>query len=153
VAVDHPHPLRAVAPVGLADTGPPVCAGAKLPSAQASDQSRGPRASSWPRKARQTCNQMSCASPARRRRPQVLGDGDCVGRSFQRAPVRNIHSIPAKQGRLGLGVGPPHGEPWGAGSKGAMFSHCSSVRSDLSLALSFLLVRAYSTSQEEQNSR
>jgi hypothetical protein len=42
VAVDHHHPLRAFAPFGFPDAGPPFFAGAKLPSAKASDQS------SWP---------------------------------------------------------------------------------------------------------
>jgi hypothetical protein len=31
-AVDHHHPLRALAPLGLADRGAPFLAGAKLPS-------------------------------------------------------------------------------------------------------------------------
>jgi hypothetical protein len=113
VAVDHHHPLRAFAPLSFADTRPPFFAGAKLPSAQAADQSSWPRASSWPSNARQAFSHTSWASQARKRLQQVLGEGYCLGRSFQRAPVRKIHRIPATQGRLGRGVGPPQGEAWG----------------------------------------
>jgi hypothetical protein len=38
-------------------------------------------------------------------------------------------------------------------STGAIFSHCSSVSSDISLALSCLLVMAYYPAKGEQNSR
>ena len=38
LAVCHPHPLRTFAFLGLADTGPPFLAGAKLPSAKFSAQ-------------------------------------------------------------------------------------------------------------------
>ena len=42
-AVDHHHPLRSFAPFGLSDAFAPFFAGAKLPSANASDQSSCPR--------------------------------------------------------------------------------------------------------------
>jgi hypothetical protein len=61
-AVDLHQPLRAFAPLGFPDTGPPFFAGAKLPSAKASDQSSWPWASNWPRKAHQALSQMSCFS-------------------------------------------------------------------------------------------
>jgi hypothetical protein len=77
----------------------------------------------------------------------VLGDGYRLGKSFQRAPVRNIHKMPSKQGRLAIGLGPPHGDACGSGSKGAIFSHCSSVSSEVSLAIFFLLSMAYYTSK------
>jgi hypothetical protein len=147
VAVDHHHPLRAFAPLGCADAGPPFLAGAKLPSAQASDQSSCPWLSSWPRKVRQALRQMSCSSHSRRRRQHVLGDGYRVGRSFQRAPVRNIHKMPSKHGRLGIGFGPPQGEALGSGNKGAIFSHCASVSSEVSRAIFYLLSMADYTSK------
>jgi hypothetical protein len=153
LAVDHHHPLRTFAPLRFPDAGPPFLAGAKLPSAQASDQSNWPWASSWPRNARQALSQMSCSSQSRRRRQQVLGEGYCLGRSCQRAPVRKIHRMPSKQGLLGMGLGPPQGEAWGSGSKGAIFFHCSSVNADLSLAISFLLVMANYTLQGQQSAR
>jgi hypothetical protein len=146
-AVDHHHPLRAFAPLRFPDTAPPFFAGAKLPSAKASDQSSWPRLSSCSRKARQALSQMSCSSQSRKRRQQVLGDGYRVGRSFQRAPVRKIHKIPSKQGRFGIGFGPPQGDAFGAGNKGAIFSHCSSVSSEVSLAIFCLLSMADYTSK------
>jgi hypothetical protein len=130
LAVDHHHPLRPFAPLRVADAGPPFLAGAKLPSAKASAQSSWPWASSWATKARQALSHTSCSSQSRRRRQQVLGDGYCWGKSFHRAPVRNIHKMPSKQGRLGVGLGPPRGDGWGSGNKGAMCSHCALVSSE-----------------------
>jgi hypothetical protein len=147
VAVDHHHPLRAFAPLGFADAGPPFFAGAKLPSAKASDQSSWPWLSSWPRKARQALSQRSWSSQSRRRRQHVLGDGYCWGRSFQRAPLRSIHKMPSKQGRCGIGFGPPQGDALGSGKKGAIFSHCSSVSSEVSLAICCLLLMTDYTSK------
>jgi hypothetical protein len=135
LAVDHHHPLRALAALGLPDTGPPFFAGAKLPSANASDQSNSPRASSWAKKPRQALSHTSCASQSRRRRQQVLGDGKRSGRSCQRAPVRKIQRMPSKTGRFGMGFGPPRGEALSSGNKGAIFSHWASVSSDCFLAI------------------
>jgi len=53
LAVDHHHPLRALAALGFADAGTPFLAGAKLPSKKLSLQSNRPRWSSSRRKARQ----------------------------------------------------------------------------------------------------
>jgi hypothetical protein len=50
---DYYQPLHPFAPLGCADTGPPDFAGAKHPSAKASDQSHVPWAWCWPKKARQ----------------------------------------------------------------------------------------------------
>ena len=53
-------------------------------------------------------------------------------------------------------VQPPNARdavPWGTGSTGAIFSHCSSGSSDISLALSCLLVMAYYPAKGEPNSR
>jgi hypothetical protein len=146
-AVDHHQPLRAFAPLGFAHAGPPFVAGAKLPSAKASDQSSWPWLSSCPRKVRQTLSQMSCSSQSRKRRQQVLGDGYRLGRSSQRAPVRSIHKMPSKQGRFGIGFGPPQGDALGSGNKGAIFSHCSSVSSEVSRAIFYLLSMACYTSK------
>jgi hypothetical protein len=146
-AVDSHHPLRAFAPLDFANAGTPVFAGATLPAAKASDQTRWPWTSSWPRHARQAFRPISCSSPSCRRRQPVRGEGYRLGQSFQRAPVRQIHRIPAKQGRAG-GVCPPHGEAWVSGSQGAIFSHCSSVSSEGSLALFYLLSITWHTSKE-----
>jgi hypothetical protein len=135
LAVDHHHPLRALAAFGLPDTGPPFFAGAKLPSANASDQSSWPWASSWAKKARQPLSHTPCSSQPLRRRQQVLGDGKRSGRSCHRAPVRKIQRIPSKTGRFGMGFGPPRGEALSSGNKGAIFAHCASVSSECFLAI------------------
>jgi hypothetical protein len=135
VAVDHHHPRRPRATCGLPDAGPPVFAGAKLPSAKVSAQSSRPWASSWAKKACQPLRHTPWASQSRRRRPQVLGDGHCSGSSGHRAPVRKIPRRPSKPGRCGMGVGPPPGEAWSAGNQGAIFAHCASVSSDCFLAI------------------
>jgi hypothetical protein len=135
LAVDHHHPLRALAAFGLPDAGPPVFTGAKLPSANASDQSHWPWASGWAKKARQALRHTSCSSQSRRRRQQVLGDGKHSGRSGHRAPVRKIQRMPSKTGRFGMGFGPPRGEALSSDNKGAIFSHCASVSSDGFLAI------------------
>jgi hypothetical protein len=50
-AVDHHHPLCALAPLGPADAFAPFFAGAKLPSTNASDQYSCPFSSSSARNA------------------------------------------------------------------------------------------------------
>ena len=52
-------------------------------------------------------SQTSCSSHSCRRRQQVDGLGYSSGKSCQRAPVRKIHRIPSKHGRLGLHGWPP----------------------------------------------
>jgi len=88
LAVDPHHPLRALDTCGLGDAGPPGFAGAQRPSANASDQARGPRASRWAKKARHAWSHMPCSSQSRRRPQQVLGGGKRSGRSGHRAPER-----------------------------------------------------------------
>src|SRR5205085_12306279 len=140
-------------PVGFGRRRPPLFAGAKLPSAQAAAPSSGPWASPGARKALLAWSPTSWAAQARRRRPQVRGEGYGFGRSCQRAPVRTIHSIPAQQGRLGSGLGPPQGDAWGSGRTGAMFSHGSAVHAELSLAISCLRVMANDTRRGQQKAR
>jgi hypothetical protein len=129
LAVDHHHPLRALAAFGLPDPSAPFFAGAKLPSANASDQSSWPWASSWAKKLRHALSHTPCSSQSRRRRQQVLGDGKRSGRSCHRAPERKIHRMPSKTVRFGMGFGPPRGEALSSGNKGAILSHWASVRS------------------------
>ena len=135
LAVDHHHPLRALAAFGLPDTGAPFFAGAKLASAKASAQSSWPWASSWAKKARHACSHTPCASQSCRRRQQVLGEGNRSGRSFHRAPVRKTQRMPSNTGRFGMGLGPPRGEALSSGNNGASFSHWASVSSDRGLAI------------------
>jgi hypothetical protein len=79
--------------------------------------------------ARQALSQTPDSSQSRKRRQQVAGDGYRSGKSFQRAPLRSTHKIPSKQGRFGLGFGPPFAEPRASGNNGSMIFHCSSVSS------------------------
>jgi hypothetical protein len=143
LAVDHHHPLRALAACRLPDASPPVFAGAKRPSANASDQSSWPCASSWARKARQALSHTPCSPQSRRRRQQVRGEGNRSGASCHRAPVRKPQRLPSNTGRFGRGLGPPRGEALGSGNNGAIFAHCASVSAECSLARHGTPVMAY----------
>ncbi len=127
LAVNHHHPLRAFAAFGRSDTRPPFFAGAKLPSANASDQSSWPFSSNCPRKARQTRSQTPCSSQSRSRRQQVLAEGYSLGKSCHRAPVRRIQRMPSNTRRLSTGLRPPLCDRLNSGSNGSIFTHCSSV--------------------------
>ena len=123
LAVDHHHPLRALASLGFADARAPFLAGAKLPSTKLSLQSNWPRASSSDRNCRHTSNQTSCSSHNCKRRQHVLGLGYSGGRSRQRAPVLSTHKMPSNTRRL-FAHGRPR--PEDCGSNGSIFFHCAS---------------------------
>jgi hypothetical protein len=143
LAVDHHHPLRALAPLGFADGRPPFFAGAKLPSAKDSDQSSWPCASSSPRKARQRASHTPCSSQASKRRRQVLYEGQprSRGRSSQRAPVRRTQRMPSRQPRGSAGGRPPFRERFVRGSKGAILAHCASVNKGLAIGATSVSAR------------
>ena len=126
-AVDHHHPLRALAPLGFSDFGAPFLAGAKLPSRNDSLHFNCWRSFNSLRNARQMFNQTPCSSQSRNRRQQVEGCGYFSGRSCQRAPLRRIQRIPSKTRRLSIHGRPPRRCLGGFGSKGAIFFHCASV--------------------------
>ncbi len=128
-AVDHHHPLRPLAPLGLADSRAPFLAGAKLPSRNASLHFNCWRSFNSPRKARQIVSQTSCSSQSRSRRQQVDGDGNSSGISCQRAPLRSIHKMPSSTLRSSARGRPPRGRGGRLGSKGRIFSHWASVNS------------------------
>jgi len=88
LAVDHHHPLRALAPLGFSDFRAPFFAGAKLPSRNDSLQSSCSRWFSSARNARQMVSQTPCSSQSRSRRQHVAGEGNSSGKSCQRAPLR-----------------------------------------------------------------
>jgi hypothetical protein len=127
LAVDHHHPLRSLAAFGLSDAIAPFLAGAKLPSAKASDQSNWPFSSNSARKVRQALSQTSCSSQSRSRLQQVEGLGYCLGRSAHGAPVRNIQRIPSKTLRLSAHGLPPRLDVLSLGNSGSIFCHCASV--------------------------
>jgi len=135
LAVDHHHPLRALAPLGLADAFAPFFAGAKLPSTKASDQSNWPFSSSSDRKARQASSQMSCSSQSLSLRQQVEGLGYRFGKSAQGAPVRRTQRIPSKTLRLSAQGLPPFLPDFGFGNSFSIFFHCWSVSFQRSLAI------------------
>jgi len=128
LAVDHHHPLRALASLGFADSRAPFFAGAKLASMKASSQSTSPSASNCERKVRQICSHKSSSAQRFKRRQQVAGLGYRWGRSCQRAPVLSIHRMPSKTSRLLLRGRPPFHPGLSEGSSGAILAHCSSVR-------------------------
>jgi hypothetical protein len=126
-AVDHHHPLRALAPLGFADSRAPFLAGAKLPSRNDSLHFNCWRSFNSPRKARQIASQIPCSSQSRNRRQQVAGEGNSSGKSCQRAPLRRIHKMPSSTLRSLAGGRPPRGRGGRLGSKGRIFSHGASV--------------------------
>lgn len=131
LAVDHHHPLRALAPLGFADSRAPFLAGAKLPSIKASRQLSCLRSSSVPKKARQMSSQTSCSSQSFNRRQQVEGLGYSLGKSFQRAPVRSIHRISSRTLRLLAQGRPPRLDIDSFGNSGSIIAHCLLVKNGL----------------------
>jgi hypothetical protein len=135
LAVDHHHPLRTLAALGFSDTGPPFFAGAKLPSAKVSSQSRYWRSSSSARSARQTSSQMFNSSQSFSRRQQVEALGYRLGRSRQRAPLLSTQRMPSKTCRLSCQGLPPLGPAAVLGKSGSSFFHCSSFRNGVVRAI------------------
>jgi hypothetical protein len=126
-AVDHHHPLRSLAPLGLADPRAPFFAGAKLPSRNDSLQLICCRSFNSPRKLRQIFSQTPCSSQSRSLLQQVEGEGNSSGISCQRAPLRKIHKMPSSTLRSFPAGRPPRGREGRLGSKGRIFSHWASV--------------------------
>jgi hypothetical protein len=129
LAVDHHHPLRALAPLGFSDFRAPFLAGAKLPSRNDSLQSSCSRSFSSAKNARQMVSQTPRSSQSRSRRQHVAGEGNSLGRSHQRAPLRRIHKMPSSTLRSSFGGRPPFGRGGHFGSRGWIFSHWASVSS------------------------
>ena len=142
LAVDHHHPLRTLAFLGLSDAFAPFFAGAKLPSTNASLQSSCPLSSSSVKKARHAFNQTPCSSQSFKRRQQVEGLGYLSGKSAHGAPVRRIHKIPSKTLRLSAQGRPPLRDFGGWGNNASSFFHCLSVNLRRSLAIEKLLSMA-----------
>ena len=134
LAVCHHHPLRTFATFGFTHAEPPFLALAKLPSIKTSSQLSLPCSSNSQSKRRQSVSHKSSSSQSRNRRQQVLALGYSLGRSRQRAPLRRTHKIPSKTA-LSSARGRPN--PRGGGNKGAIFSHCRSLKSEMSRIPSF----------------
>ena len=72
LAVDHHHPLRALAALGFPDARAHFVADTNKPSMNTFSHRIRPRASSWPRKARHIRSHVSSSSHCRRHRQQVV---------------------------------------------------------------------------------
>jgi hypothetical protein len=129
LAVDHHHPLRALAPLGFSDFRAPFFAGAKLPSRNDSLQFSCSRRFSSAKNARQMVSQTPCSSQSRSLRQHVAGEGNSSGKSCQRAPLRRIHRIPSRTLRSFARGRPPRRDLRSFGSQGRIFSHWASVSS------------------------
>jgi len=128
LAIDHHHKLCALSPLGRPDCWAPFFAGKKLPSMNDSSQSSTPLASRSERKALHMSLRTSASYHSFSRRQHVDGCGYLSGRSFQRAPVLSIQSIPSNTNRSSARGRPPFGRGGGLGIRGSIFFHCSSVR-------------------------
>jgi hypothetical protein len=126
-AVDHHHPLRPLAPLGFPDGRAPFLAGAKLPSKNDSLHFNCWRSFNSARNVRQMRSQTPCSSQSRNRRQHVDGEGNSLGKSCQRAPLRRIHKMPSNTLRFAAGGRPPRRCRRGRGSKGSISCHCASV--------------------------
>jgi hypothetical protein len=130
LAVDHHHPLRALAALGFADGVAPFLAAAKLPSIKLSCQLSWPRWSNSARKARHIRSQTPCSSQRRRRFQHTLGlTPNSLGKSRHRAPVLRIQRMPANTWRSSLG-GRPSRLRFRVGNNGLIFCHCASESND-----------------------
>ncbi len=126
-AIDHHHPLCALAAFGLADFSPPFFAGAKLPSAKHSSHRIFSASLSSAKKARHMFRKTSPSSHSCRRRQQVVGLPYVLGNAAQGEPVQAIHKIPSKHLRSSAGGRPPLGRLGRVGKCLRIRSHCVSV--------------------------
>jgi hypothetical protein len=128
------HDLGALATLCLADSKTPFFAGAKLPSMNAS------LISIFPRSYRSLASSYSISWKVPRsvhswkRRWQVWYGGYLAGKSFQGAPVRNIHNIPLSTSLAGFGF-----RPRGSFS-GVVFNIMGSIRVHCSFVSSILIL-------------
>ena len=126
-AIDHHHPLCALAAFGLADFSPPFLAGAKLPSAKHSSHRIFSASLRSARKARHMFRKTSPPSHSCRRRQQVVGLPYVLGNAAQGEPVEAIHKIPSKHLRSSAGGHPLFGRFGRVGRCSRIRSHCVSV--------------------------
>lgn len=128
LAINHQHPLRALAALGFSHGQAPFFAGAKLPSMKTSSHFSKPRRSKSPSRVRQTSSNTPSCSHCCNRRQQVTPLGYFGGRSRQAAPLRNTHKMPSKHARLSIQGRPlPSRRRFSFGKSGSNFFHCWSV--------------------------
>jgi len=127
LAIDQKHPLGALALLGLADSGAPFFAGAKLPSPKHSSQRTFSASFNSARNARHSASSVPSSSHWRRRRQQVVGLPYTRGNTFHGAPLHRIHRIPSRHLRSSAGGRPPSGFRLRRGNCGAIRAHCASL--------------------------
>ena len=140
-AVDQEHDLRPFAALGLANTKSPFLAGAKVPSAIVSSQRSDFKPSSRCSSRAQARRKIPDSVHSCKRRQQVAGEGKCVGKSFQRAPLISTQRIPSRQGRGGTGGRPPACVISRTGNRSSIKCHCSSLSCGLGSVLDALQLR------------
>ena len=133
--VNENHDFGSFAALGFADVGAPLFALENVPSARASSRSIFPRPSSCRRHRCQARWNTPDSVHSCNLRQQVAGDGNDLGKSCQRAPVRRIQRMPSRQGRGSTRGRPPAREGGSQGKRSAMRNHCSSVSCDLGSVL------------------
>ena len=126
-AIDQKHPLCALALLGLADSGAPLFAGAKLPSPKHSSQRTFSASFKSASKARHSASSVPPSSHCRRRRQQVVELPYLRGSALHGAPVHRIHRMPSKHVRGSAGGRPPRDVPLRRGRCGAIRAHCASL--------------------------
>jgi hypothetical protein len=127
-AIDQKHPLRTLAALGLADSGAPFFAGAKLPSPKHSSQRTLSASFSSARNARHSASSVPSSSHCRSRRQHVVGLPYSRGNVFHGAPVHSTQRMPSKLLRESAGGRPPRGSRLRRGKCGAIRAHCASLR-------------------------
>jgi len=126
-AIDQKHPLGALALLGLADSGAPFFAGAKLPSPKHSSQRTFSASFKSARNARLSASSVPSSSHWRSRRQQVMELPYWRGSALQGAPVHRIHKMPSKHLRGSAGGRPPRALPLRRGRCGAIRAQCASL--------------------------
>ena len=127
LAIDQKHPLGALTLLGLADSGAPFFAGAKLPSPKHSSQRTFSASFKSARKTRHRASNVPSSSHWRSRRQQVLELPYWRGSAFHGAPVHRIHRMPSKHLRASAGGRPPRGFRLRRGRCGAIRAHSASL--------------------------
>ncbi len=131
-AVCHRHELRTFAPLGLSHSKSLFLATTNVPSIKHSLKSSSPLVCKSSAKVSSTLFRVPSLTHCWNLLWQLWYGGNRSGKSFKRAPLRNIHSIPFKTSRLSLqGLTPPSWRRGTGGIRGLIIAHCSSVNSSL----------------------
>jgi hypothetical protein len=142
MAISQQHDFSSLAAFGLPYTKPPFFAAENVPSAIDSSRSMFPCRSSNCNKRAQAFLKMPDSDHSLSRRQQVGYDGNRLGKSRQRAPVRKIQATASKQARDDARGRPPSGDGSGSSNRSEIKPHCSSVSSKLGSILDPTLASA-----------